>query len=164
MTPAKFGRLTSWILAWLLAWPASAAAAGPPLAGSFAADAQVARARRIPLLVFYSRDHCSWCEMVRRSYLAPLANDPAASRRVLIREVVIAGQATPLADFAGRATTHAAFAAAARVRLAPTLDFLDDRGNRLVDPIVGVSSPDFYGTFIDRAIDQSLAKLRAETP
>lgn len=158
-----FRRLARWILAWLLALPALAGAAGLTPGSSFAADALIARERRIPLLVLYSRDNCSWCEMVRRNYLIPITNDPAAAQRVLIREVRIAGSATPLTDFAGRATTHAAFAAAAHVSLAPTLDFLDDRGNRLVEPIVGVRLPDFYGAHIDRAIEEALAKFRAET-
>jgi hypothetical protein len=83
---------------------------------------------------------------------------------VLIREIVVGSDFdAPLTDFGGRTTTHSAFARTRRVKLTPTLDFLDDRGNRLVDPIVGVRLPDFYGTFIDRAIDESIAKLRTET-
>ncbi len=163
MTPSSTGRLGAWILAWLLALPAATTAAELTPAGSFAADALIVREKKIPILVFYTRNDCNWCEFVRNRYLIPLARNPAAARRVLIREVGLdADFDTPLTDFGGRTTTHSAFARTRRIRLTPTLDFLDDRGNRLVDPIVGVRLPDFYGTFIDRAIDESIARLKAD--
>ncbi|MBI4985144.1 MAG: thioredoxin family protein [Rhodocyclales bacterium] len=160
MKPLNFGRLTRWILAWLLALPAVAAAADLALAASFAADAAAARNANIPILVFFSRADCPWCKIARRDYLQPLAQDPAAASRVLIREVVLR-DARPLADFDGRSTTHADFAQARAVRMVPTLEFLDAKGRRLADPIVGVGA-DFYGAIIERAIDESLAKLRTD--
>lgn len=159
MTPSFCGRLTPWILAWLLALPGLAGAAGPTPASSFAADAAVARGANIPILVFYSRVGCPWCELARRDHLGPLAADPAAAARVLIREVVLRSD-TPLTDFDGRVTTHAAFAKTRGVRMVPTLEFLDAQGRPLAEPIVGVSA-DFYGALIERAIDESSAKLRA---
>lgn len=168
MAPPFFHRpvalLCAWILAWPLAWPAFAADPGLTPAGSFAADALLVREKKIPILVIYSRDDCGWCEMVRNRYLIPMNKDPANADRVLIREIDLDGDFdTPLTDFTGRTTTHSAFARTRRIRLTPTLDFLDDRGARLVEPIVGVRLADFYGTFIERAIEESLAKLRAET-
>lgn len=174
MTPPFFGhpetRIGALILAWILAWlpaapalAAKAAAAEPVTAHSFAADAATARARRIPILVFYTRPNCSWCEQVRREHLRPLARDPGSAGRVLIREVRLEADDLALTDFDGRATTHSAFGRSREIRLSPTLDFLDDRGRRLVEPIIGVRLPDFYGAFIDRAIDDSLTKLRSET-
>lgn len=170
MTPSFFGcpqahfraLISAWILAWLPVAAGHAAAPELPLAADFAADAQAAAERRVPILVFYTRDGCSWCELARRSYLRPLADDPQGGDRVLIREVRVDMPRQRLAGFDGRRTTHAAFARERRVKLTPTLDFLDARGQRLVEPLVGVSLPDFYGVFIDRAIDESLAKLRAE--
>jgi thioredoxin-related protein len=130
-------------------------------AGSFPADALIARERRVPILVFYTRFDCSWCDKARREFLLPLQRNPASAGRVLIREIE-ADSNTPLTDFSGRTTTHYTFARTRRVRLTPTLDFLDAGGNRLVEPIVGMRLPDYYATFIERAIDESLAKLRAE--
>ena len=171
MSPAFFRRrnlprLMPWILAWLLALPALAAgpepAAGLPLCSSFAADGLIAQQRKVPILVFYTRPPCPWCMQARLEQLLPLANDPAAAGRVLIREVVLDSR-TPLVDFDGRSITHGDFAKAHRINMVPTLDFLDERGNRLVEPIVGVRVADYYGAVIDRAIDESLAKLRTET-
>lgn len=169
MSPSSVARRSARILAWLLALPALAALAAPqaaplaavPDAGSFAADAQTARERRVPILVFYTREDCPWCAYARRNHLNALANGEANAQRVLVREIDVGGD-RPLTDFSGRTTTHAKFARARRVKLTPTLDFLDDRGMRLVEPIVGVRLPDYYGTYIDRAIEESLAKLRSD--
>lgn len=171
MTPSFFGRpqahfralICAWILAWLPLAPALAAAPELPAATDFAADARTAAERRVPILVFYTRAGCSWCEMVRRSHLKPLAGDAQAGDRVLIREVAVDKPRQRLTGFDGNKTTHAAFARDRRVKLTPTLDFLDAEGRRLVEPLIGVTLPDFYGVFIDRAIDESLAKLHAES-
>lgn len=168
MTPSFLGRpgafICASILAWLLVLPALAGAAGLTPAGSFAADGRIARERKIPILVFYSRDGCKWCDLARDRYLVPLSKDPAWAGRVLIREVELDGDfETALTDFGGRTTTHTAFARTRRVRLTPTIDFLDDQGMRLAEPIVGVRLPDYYGTFIERGIEESLAKLRPES-
>ena len=171
MSPAFFRRrnlprLTLWILAWLLVSPVLAGSseqlAGLVPGGNFAADGLIAQQRKIPIMVFYSRPQCSWCAQARFEQLLPLANDQAMAGRVLIREIVL-GSDAPLIDFAGRNTTHAAFAQLRRINLVPTLDFLDDRGNRLVEPLVGVRVPDYYGAIIERAINESLAKMREET-
>ncbi len=177
MSPSLFrrplvGLVAAWILAWLPAAPAVAADSGPSAArsptrvtalveaGSFAADALAVRERKIPILVFYTRHECPWCERVRRQYLLPMANDPAWADRVIIREIDVGTDfVTPLTDFGGRTTTHSAFARTRRVKLVPTLDFLDDRGNRLAEPIVGMRTPDFYAASIERALEESLAKL-----
>lgn len=161
MAPSSIGRLAAWILAWLLVLPGVAAAFELVPAGSFAADALVAREHRIPILVFYSRDDCKWCDITRSRYMIPLARDKKNAQRVLIRVVDLSSDFdTPLTDFSGRTTTHHTFARMRRIRMTPTLDFLDDRGNRLVDPIVGMRSEDFYGLTVERAIEASLAKMR----
>lgn len=163
--------LGAWILAWLLALPALAGNARHgqarvkqlTLAGSFAADALLVRERKIPILVFYSRPGCRWCELARNNFLLPLANNPAVANRVLIREIDLDNEFdTPLTDFGGRTTTHSAFGRTRRIRLTPTIDFLDDHGMRLVEPIVGMRLADFYGTQIERGLEESLAKLRSE--
>ena len=158
MKPLNYGRLTPWILAWLLALPALAAAAELPAATDFAADARTAGSAKIPILVFFSRVDCPWCEMARRDTLLPLAQEPANATRVLIREVVVRSD-KPLVDFNGRVTTQRAFAKARRIRMVPTVEFLDARGKRLADPIVGVDG-EFFSAIVGHGIIESSTKLR----
>lgn len=161
-------RSPRWPLHWLrpavaaiLAWPLLASALPP--GQDLAADARQMRELKLPMLVLYSRAGCDWCERARRDHLEPLAADPAAASRVLIRQIDI-DRRTAIADFSGKATSHRDFAARRKIRLTPTLEVLGPDGESLTEAIVGVRLPDFYGTYIDRAIDAGLARLRGDTP
>ena len=153
------------ILAWL-ALPAAApraqaspagTAAALPAAADFAADAALERQRRLPILVLYTQDDCSWCEKLRREYLAPMQLDPAAP--VLIRQIDI-DRDTPLIDWDGKSTTHRDFALRNRVRLTPIVAFLGPSGEVLAEPIVGVPTSDFYTGILERRIDEATNHLR----
>jgi thioredoxin-related protein len=128
-------------------------------ARDLARDGRELRARRLPLLVLYSQSGCSWCDRARREYLLPMQNDPAYRGRVLLRQVDLDSDA-PLTDFAGRHTTHRDFAQSERTRVTPTVAFYGPDGERLSEAIVGLRIADFYSAYLDRGIDEGLAKLR----
>ena len=165
-------RAAFWLLRWprcwlrlmvaaILAWPLLASAL--PLAQDLAADARQMRERKLPMLVLYSRAGCDWCERARRDFLEPLAADPAAASRVLIRQIDIDRRAA-IADFSGKPSNHSDFARSRKIRLTPTIEVLGPDGEPLTESIVGVRLPDFYGTYIERAIDAGLVRLRETTP
>lgn len=160
--PARH-RLRSLGFAAILAWltlPAGAQTAPIEPARDLAADARIVRERRVPLMILYSRTDCHWCERARREYLAPLIRSPDAA--VIVRQVDM-DRDTPLIDFAGRATTMSAFAASERVRLSPTLMFYGPDGRQAAEPIVGFKLADFYGAYIDRAIEEARGRLTGKT-
>lgn len=134
-----------------------------PAVEDFAADARLMRDRRIPMLVLFSADGCGWCETARRTVLEPMAADPGNAARVLIRQIDIDRRVT-IADFSGRPTTHRDFAQARKARLTPTLMVLDADGREVAESIVGVRLADFFGTYVERAVDTGLARIRATTP
>jgi hypothetical protein len=167
----KIGAPASWRAAWFvasllaaLAAPAvmaQAAAGALTEARDLAADARLAAARGVPLVLLYSRDDCSWCEKLRREHLAPLSRDPAAP--AVVRELHM-DRRTPLVDFAGRRTTSADFSQQMQAKFAPTVMFLGAGGEPLADPIVGFRLADFYAAYLDRAIRESLHRLQNRTP
>lgn len=150
-------RLLALILAWLSPLPALAGG-GIPLAADLAADARGMKARGQVMLVLYSQADCRWCERARREYLVPLRNDPARSGRVLLRQIDLDSDA-PLAGFDGGRTTHRAFARAEGARLTPTLAIYGPDGARLAEPIIGFRLADFYGAYIERALDEAQVRL-----
>ncbi len=163
-------RLAAFLPGLILAWLAGPSAAAEPLPGAaatlveardLAADGALARRRGLPLLVLYSRADCSWCERLRREFLAPMQRDPAAG--VLIRQIDIDSD-RPLADWDGHPTTHRAFAEAHRVSLAPTVAFLGPRGETLAEPIVGFPNADFVGSLLERGIGDASARLHGAAP
>ena len=122
-----------------------------------AADARLAAKKGVPLVVLYSRDDCNWCEKVRREYLGPLSRDPATP--AVIRQVHI-DRAAPLQDFAGRRSTSAEFSRQMQARFAPTVMFHGPDGSTLAEAIVGFRLADFYGAYLERAIEESRTRLQ----
>jgi len=149
-------RVLFFILACSLA--ASAAAQGIAPASDLAREARAAQVAHAPLLVFYTQPDCSYCERARRDYLEPMLADPAQRGRLRVVEVDIAS-AAPLVDFAGHRTTQAAFAASRHVRVVPTIAFFGAGGERLAEPLVGLTLPDFYLTYLERRVDQARALI-----
>lgn len=157
--PMRRKPLWPWILAWLAA---AAAAAGQGLTGAddLARDGRELRSRKLPMLVLYSQADCAWCERARRDFLVPMQQDPAYRDKVILRQIDLDSDAV-LTDFSGHKTTQREFARAEHARVTPTVIFYGPDGAKLADPIVGMRIPDFYGAYLERALDEGLAKLRA---
>jgi thioredoxin-related protein len=149
-------RILFFILACSLAATAAAQRIVP--ASDLARAAREAQAAHVPLVVFYTQPGCPYCERARLDYLEPMIADPAARDRLRVVEVDITSSA-PLVDFAGRRTTQAAFAGSARVHLVPYLAFVGAGGEALAEPLVGLTLPDFYLTYLERRIDQARERL-----
>jgi thioredoxin-related protein len=142
---------------------AAQSTAGLPAAGDLAADGAAAKEKRLPVLLFFNRAGCQFCERALREYLTPMQRDPAYANRVIFRQVET-NKSNRLVDFGGRSTTHREFAARYKIRLTPTIWFVDGDGNALAEPIVGLPTIDFYGAYLDQSIADSLAKLHAKAP
>jgi thioredoxin-related protein len=153
---------TRWILACLAALIVAAPAhAQMTQARDLAADARLAGKRKIPLLVLFSETGCPWCERARQEFLLPMQRNPEYRAKVMMREVGTDSSAV-LIDFAGNKTTQAEFSRQRRVNMTPTVLLLGPRGEQLGEPLVGFSSADYYGFFLDERIDTALAQLQAK--
>ncbi|MCZ7655057.1 MAG: hypothetical protein M5R42_13455 [Rhodocyclaceae bacterium] len=148
-------------LALILSWlpPALGAATGIAPARDLAVDARDMRARGSVMLVLYSQADCRWCERAKHEVLIPLQNDPASRGRVVLREIALDAD-HPLADFAGRPTTHRSFASSERARFTPTLIVHAARTARgWPNLIVGFRIADFYAEYVNRAIEEGLTRI-----
>lgn len=126
----------------------------PPVT-DLAADTAAAARRGEPLVVLVSLPDCTYCDAVRRSYLSP----QAAAGDIVARELDMSA-ATPLRDADGRMTTARDWARARNVRVAPTVMFLDGRGRTAAAPLLGMQ-PDFYGAYLEQALDKARAAVAA---
>jgi thioredoxin-related protein len=131
-----------------------------PHATDLARHALDAAAEGKVLVVLYGTKTCPWCAKVRQNYLAPLTRNADAAKRLAIVEVD-PETTSPLHDFSGRATDHRTFARTQSVRLVPTVQFYGKGGVRLADPLVGMSSEDFYGAYLGERL--AVAAERAKT-
>lgn len=158
------GRHKAALLALILAWmaPALGYAKGGglvPLAQDLALEAKTAEAARLPILVMYSRPNCAYCTQVLKEFLEPMQRNAEYRGKVIMR-MVKAGSRAKLRDFSGGMTTHGDFAMENGVGMVPAIHLYDSWGAPLAEPLVGLSTPDYYGGFLDQRIDEALAKVR----
>jgi thioredoxin-related protein len=132
-------------------------AAQLPVATDLAQDGRTSARERKPILLFFDREECPYCEQALREYLVPLSRGDWRER-ALFRQIDI-DRPLPLTDFDGSATTHAALAARLRVRLSPTVLVVDGAGKLLAGPLVGLMTVDFYGAYLETALDDAMKKL-----
>src|SRR4030067_2406827 len=98
-----------------------------PVAVDLRADAQLVRAQRLPIVLFFHSTTCPFCREVEDLYLARLQKENERVPRFLLRTVEIS-QAQPLVTFDGARTDHRAFAKRQGGALVPHLRFLGPGG------------------------------------
>jgi len=134
-----------------------------PAAVDLRADAQVARAQRLPIVLFFHSATCPFCREVEDLYLARLQKENETTPRFLLRTVEVS-RTQPLVAFDGSRTDYRAFAKRHGVTLVPHLRFLGPEGEPLAPDLVGLASRDFYGAYLEGSIRSAGEKLHRQAP
>lgn len=139
------------------------AAAGPELlhARDLEQDAALAQRKQVPILVLFSSSYCGYCTVVREDFLKPMLKNTEYDNKVVIRVVSIDSDAA-LRDFDGRMIAPETLAQLHNVYVTPTVKLLGPHGETLAPDLVGLSTVDYYGYYLDSAIDTSLKQLRGD--
>lgn len=152
-------------LALLSAAPIAADAAGRnglERPASHEAVLREAARERTVVVALFSLPGCPFCEAIRRDQLRHLAREQATQRARVVEYDL-----TDRRPFAGPAArtpapdSPAALAASLDVRLAPTVAFIGPDGKEIAERLVGYSSPDFYGAYLEQRIAQAHERLGA---
>ena len=107
------------------------------------------------IVLMVSQEHCGYCVRVKEDYLKPLLQtENAPPVRVLHLD-----KTDTLVDFDGQQRSGSLIASRLGGRFTPTLLFVDGQGQALHDPIVGLTTPEYYGYYLDEAIAKSRKKL-----
>ena len=122
-------------------------------------EARLAATRQVPILVMFGADHCSYCHQLEEDFLKPMLRSGDYTDKVLIRQVQLDGYGS-VRDFDGREISVDDLASRYDVRLTPTVVFVDQQGRRVAPNLVGLSTVDYYGGFLDDSIERSLRVLR----
>ena len=141
-------------------WVGVAQAEPLPLVSDLQATANIAREQGAPVLVAFTLKHCPYCNTARRDYWAPMNGAEQWRGKVVMVELELDG--TPaLRDFDGNATTARDFAHRFGIRSVPTVIVFDTQGTPATSPLVGLASGDFYGLYLEQAIDAGITRMRA---
>lgn len=152
------------ILFWIVAWalPAACLAAygdTVPTSQDLRKDAAAARGINGAVLVAFVGERCRYCERVLNEFLIPMSRNGDYRNKVVMRRVETQSHA-PLRGFNGEDITPSEFAQAHGVRMTPTIMLFDEKGHPLGKPIIGLGPVDYYGFYLDQAIDGALDKIR----
>lgn len=122
-------------------------------------DAADAKARQLPILVLFSSSYCGYCTIVREDFLEPMLKSGDYKDKVIIRMVSI-DSSDDLRDFDGKQVHADDFADHRGVFFTPTVKFFGPNGYETAQDLIGLSTVDYYGGYLDAAIEESLAQLR----
>lgn len=127
-----------------------------PTPRSLRGAVQAAAARGEPLVVLASLTGCVYCAFVRRSHLAPLMREG----QLVAVQIDVQDRTTPIQGFDGATTTPAALAQAWQALFTPTVMFFGPDGRERAERLVGVSSTDFYGVYLEQRLSAARQTLR----
>ena len=143
----------------LIATPAPFAIAAPatlPIASSLQDELAGALKAGQPLVLMVSLDGCPYCKIAREHYLAPMRDEQGLHVvQINMQQKVI------VKDLQGHSKTHEQLIAELKVAIAPTLIFYGRQGAEVAERLVGVTSEDFYGAYLEQRLATARAKVRA---
>lgn len=123
-------------------------------------DAKESSEKQIPILMFFSMEHCPFCMEVQEDYLKPMLRNSEYDNKVIIRKMRIDSAGT-IRDFKGNERDPGEFSDDYNVSMVPTLVLVDSQGNKISSAIIGIANSHYYSSELDDAIDASAQKMRA---
>ena len=124
---------------------------------------QLIGGKRLPLVLMFSSEYCAYCARLEREFLIPMQISGDYVQRAVIRKMKI-DYGNTVRDFDGKEVDADEFAERYHITVTPTVVFLDGQGRQLAAKQVGLTTPDFYGGYLDASIDTALDLLRRTKP
>jgi len=123
------------------------------------ADSKLAKNHSIPLLVMFSQAECPFCLKLTEEILEPMLISGDYTDRVLIRELMIDDH-RDIIDFSGNPVDPRDVFSRYLLYVTPSILLLNSQGDELAERQIGINTVEYYGYYLDQAIDQALGKVR----
>ena len=136
---------------------------GIPTAQDLRRDGEEAAERKIPVLLYFSQSHCSYCRRMEEEILLPIMRSGQYDTRMLLREVII-DEEHRLTGFDGRALGSRMLFHEYDGIVTPTLVLTDGAGRTLGKPLIGINTVELFGWYLDSAIDGATQQMRKPRP
>lgn len=126
-------------------------------------DGEEAERRSIPLLLYFSQHHCGYCKRIEEEILLPMMISGHYNERIILREVSIDEGETAI-GFAGTRIDNRMLFHEYDGMVTPTLVLTDGSGHRLTGSLSGINTVEYFGWYLDSAIDEATRQLRGNRP
>lgn len=151
MTTIK-SALPAALLGLLLCLPLTAGAAEVREIVNFQKEGAAAARCGLPILIMFSSAECPYCVRVEEDFLEPMLISGDYEERVIIRKVRLDRPTRAITDFDGSAATVGDLTERYDIMVMPTLIYVDGSGKELAQRQVGMTTPDYFGGYIDQRI------------
>ena len=131
--------------------------------GDFSQLAPLTEKNRLPIALMFSSEYCAYCVKLENDFLIPMQISGDYVDRAVIRKVKI-DYGNVIRDFDGKMVDADEFADRYNITVTPTMVFLDSHGRQLAAKQVGLTTPEFYGGYLDESIATALDMLRRTKP
>ncbi len=125
----------------------------------FSRLAKTAKNQQKLIMLEVSASYCSYCLKIEEEILKPMLRSGDYDADVLIRKVNI-DSFDNLRDFEGNTISGSTLARQFEIKVTPTLIFLNSQNQEVSKRIVGVNSLDYFGSYVDEAIEHGLTIIR----
>lgn len=109
------------------------------------------------VIVLVTQPDCTFCEYVKSAHIEPMMRKGSLANIAIVRELDLSG--ISFKDFSGESIDPGQLARRYNAEFSPSLLFLSSTGEQLHEPIIGVGSRDYYGYYLDKAIEKSTKLL-----
>ncbi len=121
--------------------------------------AETAKKQQKLIMLEIAASYCSYCTKIEEEGLKPMLISGDYDADVLIRKIDI-DNLEQIRGFDGRPTSGSILASHFDIKVTPTLIFLNSENEEVSTRIVGVNSLDFFGSYVDEAIEHGLTVIR----
>lgn len=121
-------------------------------------DGLTAHEKGIPILLEFTMHGCPFCLEIEEEVLVPMIGSGKYDHKVLVRNVKIDDE-KEIIDFNGESISYEDLASRYNIHVVPTLVLVHGNGKAMGLDMVGVTTIDFYGAYLDQAIEKALTKV-----
>ena len=115
-----------------------------------------AKSQKIPVVVMVDQENCPYCRRVESEFFAAIFAGGEYESRVIFGKISIDEGETITSGY-GKTSTRE-FLRGYDAGFTPTILFLDADKNQLVEKMIGLTTPDYYGYYLEKSINVAIGK------
>ena len=112
------------------------------------------------MLLYFSQQFCGYCERLEEEVLVPMMISGHYADRIILRKLSI-DPGEEVTGFDGRKLDNRMLFHEYDGIVTPTLVLTDDSGQPLTKPLAGINTVEYFGWYLDSAIDTATRAMRS---
>ena len=113
------------------------------------------RDNSVPVVLLIDQKECPYCRRVESEFLAAIFASRKYENRVIFRKISIDPGET-IIDSSGKSISTRSFVTPFGPKLTPTILFLNADKEEVSEKLIGLSTPDYYGFYLEKSIDEAI--------